>query len=136
MLNKIFLIGNVGKDIEMKYTASGKAVAKFTLATTETYNGNKQTTWHNIVVWMKTAEIAAQYCKKGDKVFIEGKITNRSWDKKDGSKAYITEIVCHRLLMLGNKKEVSEEIKADDEFLNDQKHSEFTDEINDEPLPF
>ncbi len=103
-LNKVQLIGNLGKDPELKYTPSGVAVATFSIATSESWKdqeGNQQekTEWHNIVAWRKLAEIVGEYLKKGKKVYIEGKLQTRSYDK-DGVKRYITEIVADQLIML------------------------------------
>ncbi len=105
-LNKVTLIGNLGKDPELKYTNSGVAVATFSLATSDSWKdqeGNMQerTEWHNIVAWRKLAEICGQYLKKGSQVYIEGKIQTRSYNDKEGVKKYITEIVADQLLMLG-----------------------------------
>ena len=96
-INKVILIGNLGADPELKYTAAGTPMCKFTVATTEVYNdrdGNKQerTEWHKIVTWAKLAEICGQYLSKGKQVYIEGSIRYRSWDKDDGTKGYMTEI--------------------------------------------
>ena len=106
-LNKVLLIGNLGKDPELKYTQGGTAVCTFSLATTESYkdkDGNRQdkTEWHNIVVWRRNAEVAAEYLKKGKQIYIEGKLQTRSWEQ-DGQKKYMTEIVVDRFLMLGTK---------------------------------
>jgi single-strand DNA-binding protein len=111
-LNKVQLIGRLGKDPEVKHTNDNVPVAKFSLATTETYkdkSGQKQETteWHNIVCWRNLAEIAERYLTKGKQVYIEGKIKTRSWDDKDGVKKYITEIVADNFIML-DKKESSE----------------------------
>ena len=108
MINKVILIGNVGKDPEVRYLQNGTAVAQFSLATSETYkdkDGNKQTNteWHNIVLWRGLAEIAEKYVKKGSKLYIEGKITYRSYDAQDGSKRYITEVVGNTMQMLDSK---------------------------------
>jgi len=107
MINKAILIGNVGKDPEVNYLDNGVAVAKFSLATTETYkkDGEKVsiTEWHNIVLWRKLAEICEKYVKKGDKLYIEGKISTRSWDDKDGNKRYTTEIIGNQMTMLTPK---------------------------------
>lgn len=105
-LNKVLLIGNLGKDPEFKYTPGGQAVATFSLATTEKFSdkgGQRQerTEWHNIVAWGKTAELVNQYLKKGRTVYIEGRLTTRSWDDKDGVKKYKTEIVASSVLFLG-----------------------------------
>jgi single-strand DNA-binding protein len=103
-LNKVQLIGHLGKDPELRYTASGIAVATFSMATSESWKdqeGNQQerTEWHNIVAWRKLAEICGEYLKKGKRVYIEGKIQTRSYEK-DGVKKYITEIVADDLIML------------------------------------
>jgi single-strand DNA-binding protein len=105
-LNKVTLIGNLGKDPELKYTNSGVAVATFSLATSDSWKdqeGNMQerTEWHNIVAWRKLAEICGQYLKKGSQCYIEGKIQTRTYNDKEGVKKYITEIVADQLLMLG-----------------------------------
>ncbi len=108
-LNKVLLIGHLGKDPEMSYTASGVAIAKFSMATGERWkddSGNLQekTEWHNIVAWRKLAEICGQYLKKGSKVYIEGKLQTRSWDDKNtGVKRYATEIVADDLIMLDSR---------------------------------
>lgn len=107
-LNKVMLIGNLGKDPELRYTTSGVAVASFTLATNESWkdqDGNTQerTEWHNIVAWRKLAEICGEWLKKGNKVYIEGRIQTRSYDDKNtGQKRYITEIVADDMIMLGS----------------------------------
>lgn len=103
-LNKVQLIGNLGKDPELKYTPSGVAVATFSIATSESWKdqeGNQQekTEWHNIVAWRKLAEICGEYLKKGKKVYLEGKLQTRNYEK-DGIKRYITEIVADQLIML------------------------------------
>ena len=108
-LNKVTLIGNLGKDPELSYTPSGVAVAKFSVATGERWKdqeGNLQehTEWHNIVAWRKLAEICGQYLKKGSKVYLEGKLQTRSWDDKNtGVKRYSTEIIADDLIMLDSK---------------------------------
>jgi single-strand DNA-binding protein len=107
-LNKVMLIGNLGKDPEVKTIPSGTKVANFSLATTEKYtdkSGQKveKTEWHKIILWKGLAEIAERYLKKGSTVYIEGKLTTRSWDDKDGQKKYTTEIVGDQLQMLGGK---------------------------------
>jgi len=108
MLNSARLIGNLGKNPELKYTASGQPIANFSVATSENWKdkqGAKQqkTTWHNIVIWGKLAEVANQYLTKGSTVYLEGKIDNRSYDDKDGNKRYVSEIVCDKMIMLGGK---------------------------------
>ncbi|RBW59249.1 single-stranded DNA-binding protein [Tenacibaculum sp. E3R01] len=106
--NRVQLIGNLGNDPEIITLESGKKLAKFSIATNETYKnstGEKvtDTQWHNIVAWNKTAEIIEKYLEKGNEVVIEGKLTSRSFDDKEGNKRYVTEVVCNELLMLGNK---------------------------------
>src|SRR5262245_12477902 len=108
-LNKVQLIGNLGKDPELRYTTSGVAVATFTLATNESWrdqDGNTQerTEWHNIVAWRKLAEICGEWLKKGKKIYIEGRIQTRSYDDKNtGAKVYRTEIVADNMIMLDSK---------------------------------
>jgi single-strand DNA-binding protein len=103
-VNKVILIGHLGADPEMRYTASGTAVAKFRIATTEKFtdrDGNRQerTEWHRVVAWRKLAEICGQYLAKGKQVYIEGKIKNDTWEK-DGVKQYSYEIVADNMVML------------------------------------
>ncbi len=106
-LNKAMLIGNLGKDPELRYTTSGKAVANFSLATSDSWkdadgNAQERTEWHNIVAWQKLAEICGEWLKKGEKVYIEGRIQNRSYDDKNtGQKRYISEVVAENMIMLG-----------------------------------
>jgi len=108
-LNKVMLIGNLGKDPELRYTTSGVAVATFSVATSESWkdqDGNMQerTEWHNIVAWRKLAEICGEWLKKGKKVYIEGRIQTRSYDDKNtGAKKYITEVVADNMIMLDGK---------------------------------
>ena len=108
-VNKAILIGNLGSDPELKYTPGGQAVANFSLATNERWTGkdgqkNERTTWHNIVAWGRQAELAKEYLHKGRQVYIEGRIDNRSYDKKDGSgKGYISEVVVQSIQFLGSR---------------------------------
>jgi len=107
--NKVQLIGNLGMKPEIKNLDSGKKLAKFSIATNESFKNTKgekveDTQWHNLIAWGKTAEIIEQYVEKGNEVAIEGKLINRSYDDKDGNKRYITEIVVNDILMLGGKK--------------------------------
>ena len=108
-LNKVTLIGNLGKDPELSYTPSGVAVAKFSIATNERWkdqegNPQERTEWHNIIAWRKLAEICGQYLKKGSKLYIEGKLQTRSWDDKNtGVKRYATEVIANDLIMLDAK---------------------------------
>ena len=105
-LNKVMLIGNLGKDPEVRFTGGGRAVARFPLATSEVWNDNdgqrqERTEWHNVVVWGKQAETCGQYLAKGRQVFVEGSIRTRQYDDKEGNKRYITEIIAQRVQFLG-----------------------------------
>ncbi len=107
-VNKAILIGNLGKDPDLRYTPAGKAVATFSLATSERWTnqeGQKQenTTWHNIVAWGKQAEVMKEYLHKGKQVYIEGRIQNRSYDDKEGNKKYISEVVVQNFTFLGSR---------------------------------
>ena len=109
-LNKVMLIGNLGKDPEVRAIPSGVKVANFSIATSENYtgkDGNKveKTEWHNIVMWRGLAEVAEKYLKKGSPVFIEGRLQTRSWDDQSGNKRYTTEIVADNMVMLGGRRD-------------------------------
>jgi single-strand DNA-binding protein len=109
-VNKVILVGRLGRDPETRYTGGGQAVANFSIATDETYkdrNGERQkrTEWHKIVVWGKQAEIAQQYLKKGSLIFIEGRIQSREWQDKEGQKRTSFEIVATNFRMLGGRAE-------------------------------
>jgi single-strand DNA-binding protein len=105
-MNKVILIGNLGRDPEIRYTANGTAVANFSIATTERYvkDGEKQdkTEWHSLVAWNRTAEIVGEYLHKGSKIAIEGKLQTRAWEDKDGNKRSTTEVVVAFLEMLSD----------------------------------
>ena len=109
MINKVILVGRLGRDPELRYTPSGTAVANFSLATDERWSSNgesqSRTEWHNIVVWSKLAEICNQYLTKGRLVFIEGRLQTRDWEDKDGNKRRTTEIVASDMKMLGGRRE-------------------------------
>lgn len=112
-VNKVILVGNVGKDPEVRYLEGGTAVCRFSLATSETYKnreGEKVTTteWHNIVLWKGLAEIAEKFVKKGMQLYIEGRIKTRSYNNQDGNTKYITEIVGDTMQMLGRKSDDSQ----------------------------
>ena len=122
-MNKVILFGNVGKDPEVKHLESNKVVAKFSLATNKSYtnqSGEKitDTSWHNIVLWGKLAELAEKYVKKGNSVIIEGEINYRSWEDKEGVTKYMTEIIGDKLHFAGGKKEETKDLgpTAKDEF--------------------
>lgn len=105
-LNRVQLIGRLGKNPEVRYTANGSAVANFSLATNETWTGkdgqkNERTEWHNLVAWGKLGEICGEYLTKGKQIYIEGRLNTRSWEDKDGNKRYTTEIRAENMIMLG-----------------------------------
>src|SRR3954466_14503387 len=107
-LNKAMLIGNLGRDPEMRYLQSGEPVATFTVATSQKWTGQdgqprEQTEWHNIVCWRKLAEQANEYLAKGRKVYVEGRVQTRSWGGQDGQKRYMTEIVASTFTMLDSR---------------------------------
>jgi single-strand DNA-binding protein len=110
-VNKVTLLGNVGKDPEIRSTAGGTIVANLTLATSDNQkdaqgNWQEKTEWHNLVAFKRTAEIVRDYVKKGSKLYIEGKLTNRSWDDKEtGQKRYKTEILVNELVLLSGREE-------------------------------
>ncbi|MGB9081424.1 MAG: single-stranded DNA-binding protein [Desulfuromonadaceae bacterium] len=111
-LNKVMLIGNLGKDPEVRFTASGQAVASFSLATSEKFKGKsgemeERTEWHNITLWGKLAEIAGEYLSKGKTVYIEGRLQTRKWQDKSGNDRYTTDIVGDKMQMLSPKGERS-----------------------------
>jgi single-strand DNA-binding protein len=107
-LNKVMLIGNLGKDPEVRYTTSGTAVASFSIATSERFKNRSgewedRTEWHNVTLWGRLAEIAGEYLAKGKTVYIEGRLQTRKWQDRDGRDRYTTEIVADRMQMLGGK---------------------------------
>lgn len=108
-VNKVILVGNLGKDPEVRHLEGGAAVANFPLATSESYKDKsgqrvEQTEWHNIVVWRGLAEVAEKYLKKGMTIYLEGKLRTRSWDDKEGNKRYTTEIVGDTFTILSKKE--------------------------------
>lgn len=120
-VNRVILIGNLGKDPEIRHLENGKARATFTLATNEVYKNKEgekvtNTDWHNIVLWTPLAEIAEKYLTKGKQIYIEGKLTNRSYTDKEGQNKYITEIVGQNLVLLGSKEGSASEIREKDTF--------------------
>lgn len=105
-VNKVILVGNLGRDAELRYTPGGSAVATLNLATTEVWNdkaGQKQekTEWHRVVLWGKTAEALSEYLTKGKQIYVEGRLQTRQWDDKDGNKRYTTEIRGDKIVLLG-----------------------------------
>ena len=109
-VNKVVLIGNLGKDPDLQYLEGNIGVAKFPLATTETYKdkGGKlvsQTEWHTVVLWRGLAELAQKYLHKGSLIYVEGRLRTRSWEDKEGNKKFATEVVCDNLIMLEKRSE-------------------------------
>ncbi len=105
-VNKVILVGNLGRDSELKYTPSGAAVATLNLATTEVWNDRnsqrqEKTEWHRVVLWGKQAESLQEYLTKGKQIYVEGRLQTRQWDDKDGNKRYTTEIKADRITLLG-----------------------------------
>ena len=105
-VNKVILVGNLGRDAELRYTPGGAAVATLNLATTEVWNDRnnqrqEKTEWHRIVLWGKTAESLQEYLTKGKQIYVEGRLQTRQWDDKDGNKRYTTEIKADRVTLLG-----------------------------------
>jgi single-strand DNA-binding protein len=134
-VNKVILLGNLGKDPEVRSLEGGKKVAKFSLATTESYkdrDGNRveNTEWHNVEFWGAVVDIIEKYLKKGNQVYIEGKLRTRSYDDKDGIKRYVTEIVGQQLNLIGSKTQENNNGEA----TTVQQHAVVESLVN-EPLP-
>ena len=116
-VNKVILVGNLGRDPEIRHTQTGRAVANFTIATTDRFKdreGQQQerTEWHRIVAWDRLAEICAEYLSKGRQVYIEGRLQTRDWEDKDGNKRYTTEIVAQNMQMLGRRGDAPQDTPA------------------------
>jgi len=116
-VNKVIVLGNLGKDPDLRHLPNGDAVCNFSLATTESWkdkDGNKKdkTEWHNVVIFRKLAEIAGEYLKKGRPVYIEGRLQTRKWQDKEGKDRYTTEIVADQMQMLGSRDEAKEVAKT------------------------
>ncbi len=125
-VNKVILVGNLGKDPEVKYLDNGVAVANFSLATTENYKNREgervsQTEWHNIVLWRGLAEVAEKYLKKGANIYIEGKIKTRKWEDKEGVTRYSTEILGDNMTMLGGRPSLEDKTDTSDELQENTK---------------
>ncbi len=146
-VNKVILIGNLGKDPEVRYLENGTVVASFPLATSEVYTdkstGDKKVTtdWHDIVVWRGLAEIAEKYLKKGYKVYIEGKLKKRTWQDKEGNNRYITEVIADEMTILSRPENTLKQVEQKDPYSNQGTPSQpgplasTEDELNDD-LPF
>jgi single-strand DNA-binding protein len=126
-INKVILIGNLGKDPEIRHLESGVSVANYPIATSEVYKDRKtgekvtQTEWHNIVLWRGLAEISEKYLKKGDKVYIEGKLRTRSWQDQEGNNRYTTEVIADNLTMLGKNPDNRQENTTSENTGNESK---------------
>lgn len=139
-VNHVFLIGNLGKDPEIQYIEGNIPVAKFPLATTETYKDKKgntvpQTEWHNIVLWRGLAELASKYLHKGSLVHIEGSLRTRSWEDKDKNKRFMTEIIASNLVMLDKRTSEYRTEHDDNNGLNTNGLSDTNDDMSSE-LPY
>jgi single-strand DNA-binding protein len=153
-VNKVILLGNVGKDPEVSFLPSGSAVAKFGLATSDRFKDKggewqDRTEWHNIVAWQRLAEIVGEYVKKGSKIYIEGRLQTSSWeDKQSGEKKYRTEVVASDLVLLGGRGEGGgggdhegrssrgASSSFDQRSSHSEEHAPASAEITDEDIPF
>jgi single-strand DNA-binding protein len=151
-VNKVIIVGRLGKDPEVRYTPNGQAVANFTVATSDNWtdktSGEKQekTEWHRVVVWGRLAELSRDYLKKGKQVYLDGRLQTRNWDDKDGNKKYITEIVANNIQFLGSATDRTETpsntdgvdyIPADTNTPSNNFNSTNVEtSINDEDIPF
>jgi len=138
MLNKVMIIGRLGADPEMKYTANGNAVTTFNVATSRTYTNQgervEETEWFSIVAWNRLAETCAQYLAKGRQVYVEGRMQTRSWDAQDGQKRYRTELIANEVKFLGSR---GDDTESGSSFSAELPGSENSDvEINPDDLPF
>ena len=140
MVNRVILVGRLGRDPEMRYTTSGTPVVNFSLATDEVWTDQnkerqKRTEWHSIVAWSRLAEICNQYLGKGQLIFIEGRIQTREWDDRDGNKRRTTEVVASNMQMLGRRSENGERQAV---AVGAEESSEKTVEagVNEDEIPF
>ena len=140
-VNKVILVGNVGKDPEVKYTPSGVALAKFSLATNEKFKDKsgewqERTEWHNVLAWQRLAEIVGEHVQKGKKLYIEGRLQTSSWeDRNSGEKKYRVEIVARDIVLLGSRETSGDEDRSATEEEREPVHAEVG-EITDEDIPF
>ena len=144
-VNKVILVGNVGKDPEVRYTPSGTPVAKFSLATNENFKDRsdewqERTEWHNIIAWQRLAEIVGEYVQKGSKLYIEGKLQTSSWeDKQSGERKYRTEIVAREIVLLAPRESNGEQESTSHDTRNEsamQPAHAGSGEITGEDIPF
>ena len=140
-VNKVTLIGNLGKDPETRYMPNGDAVTNITLATTDTWkdkNGEKQekTEWHRVTFYRKLAEIAGQYLKKGAPVYVEGRLETRKWTDKEGIERYTTEIIAHDMKMLGSKQADHQQADQPERSKTTTQTGSGFDDLDDDLIPF
>jgi single-strand DNA-binding protein len=142
-VNKVILVGNLGRDAELRYTPGGAAVATINMATTEVWNdkaGQRQekTEWHRVVVWGKPAESLAEYLTKGKQIYVEGRLQTRQWDDKDGNKRYTTEIRGDRIVLLGGGGGRSSSIDRDrgESTVTSVSAPEPSEPLTDDDIPF
>ena len=141
-VNKVILVGNLGRDAELRYTPSGAAVATLNMATTEVWNdkaGQKQekTEWHRVILWGKSAESLAEYLTKGKQIYVEGRLQTRQWDDKDGNKRYTTEVRALQVVLLGGRGgERMAEPAAAPAAPMDHETKEPARELTDDDIPF
>jgi single-strand DNA-binding protein len=138
-VNKVTLVGNLGKDPEVKHLDNGRAVATFSMATSESYKNKEgekitNTEWHNVVLWSPIAEIAEKYLKKGNQTYIEGKLTTRRWEDKNGEIRYTTEVLARNLTLLGNANSGGSAARAPEHTEDDA--PAFNPESDSDDLPF
>lgn len=135
-LNKVMIIGHLGRDPEMRYTPSGRPVTTFTVATSRSWNTvdgerHTETEWFNIVAWGNLAEICKQYLTKGQQVYIDGRLQTRKWDDKEGNRHYTTEVVAQEMMMLGDRKDNNNQNHAED-----ANESEMPNDVDEDEFPF
>jgi len=136
-VNKVILLGNLGRDPEVRYTPSGAAVANFTIATSEEWkdkdSGEKQerTEWHRVVAWRRLGEICGEYLHKGSQVYIEGRLQTKSWEDREGNKRYTTEIVAQTMQMLGSPRKEGKTKSVEERYPDEEPIS-----IPDDDIPF
>jgi single-strand DNA-binding protein len=140
-INKVILVGNVGKDPEVKYTPSGVALAKFSLATNESFKDKSgewqdRTEWHNVLAWQRLAEIVGEYVHQGTKLYIEGKLQSSSWeDRNSGEKKFRTEIIARDIVLLGSREADSDGNRDRAEEKREPVHAG-AGEVTDDEIPF
>jgi single-strand DNA-binding protein len=136
-VNKVILIGNLGKDPEVRYTQSGTAVTNFTLATSRSFkkDGEKvdETEWHRVVAFGRTAEVCGEYLSKGKQVYVEGRIQTREWEDKEGNRRWTTEIIIERMQMLGSRADKAVEQPPP---ITDDPFDKTPDDVRDDDVPF